>query len=165
VSDVEASSRWYQRLLGCESAHGGPEYERLVANGALVMQLHRWEGFFFPGRLRHSARIEVRASAASVHGRLEVDDVAITAFAVLGGMLADCRHHEVSFRSAYAALGRGELDLMTESGLRPAAVPHPPFAVELPQDLSGNYALLVEIELAQPVQPEVGHGLLDTLAL
>ena len=24
VTDVEASSRWYQRLLGCESAHGGP---------------------------------------------------------------------------------------------------------------------------------------------
>ena len=30
VHDVEASSRWYQRLLGCRSAHGGPEYERLV---------------------------------------------------------------------------------------------------------------------------------------
>ena len=23
VLDVEASSRWYQRLLGCQSAHGG----------------------------------------------------------------------------------------------------------------------------------------------
>jgi hypothetical protein len=23
VTDVEASSRWYQRLLGCQSAHGG----------------------------------------------------------------------------------------------------------------------------------------------
>jgi catechol 2,3-dioxygenase-like lactoylglutathione lyase family enzyme len=43
VADVEASSRWYQRLLGCQSAHGGPEYERLVANGALVLQLHRFE--------------------------------------------------------------------------------------------------------------------------
>jgi catechol 2,3-dioxygenase-like lactoylglutathione lyase family enzyme len=40
VHDVEASSVWYQRLLGCESAHGGPEYERLVANGVLVLQLH-----------------------------------------------------------------------------------------------------------------------------
>ncbi len=28
VKDVEASSRWYQRLLGCRSAHGGREYER-----------------------------------------------------------------------------------------------------------------------------------------
>lgn len=43
MSDVEASSRWYQRLLGCESAHGGPEYERLVSNGTLVMQLHHFE--------------------------------------------------------------------------------------------------------------------------
>lgn len=43
VHDVEASSRWYQRLLGCESAHGGPEYERLVARGQLVLQLHHWK--------------------------------------------------------------------------------------------------------------------------
>jgi catechol 2,3-dioxygenase-like lactoylglutathione lyase family enzyme len=43
VSDVEASSRWYQRLLGLESAHGGSEYERLVIDGELVLQLHRWE--------------------------------------------------------------------------------------------------------------------------
>ena len=43
VADVEASSRWYQRLLGCESAHGGPEYDRLVANGTLILQLHRFE--------------------------------------------------------------------------------------------------------------------------
>jgi len=43
VHDVEASSRWYQRLLGCESAHGGREYERLVSNGKLILQLHHWE--------------------------------------------------------------------------------------------------------------------------
>jgi catechol 2,3-dioxygenase-like lactoylglutathione lyase family enzyme len=43
VSDVEASSRWYQRLLGCRSAHGGPDYERLVSDGQLVLQLHRFE--------------------------------------------------------------------------------------------------------------------------
>ena len=43
VRDVEASSQWYQRLLGCESAHGGPNYERLAHAGKLVMQLHRWE--------------------------------------------------------------------------------------------------------------------------
>jgi catechol 2,3-dioxygenase-like lactoylglutathione lyase family enzyme len=43
VNDVEASSRWYQRLLGCQSAHGGPNYERLVSNGTLVMQLHNWD--------------------------------------------------------------------------------------------------------------------------
>lgn len=43
VRDVEASSRWYQRLLGCASAHGGPKYERLVAGDRLVMQLHDWD--------------------------------------------------------------------------------------------------------------------------
>lgn len=43
VTDVEASSRWYQRLLGLRSDHGGKEYERLVAGETLVMQLHRFE--------------------------------------------------------------------------------------------------------------------------
>jgi catechol 2,3-dioxygenase-like lactoylglutathione lyase family enzyme len=43
VRNVEASSRWYQYLLGCQSAHGGSEYERLVWNGMLILQLHRFE--------------------------------------------------------------------------------------------------------------------------
>ena len=43
VRDVQASACWYQRLLGCESAHGGTEYKRLVVNGTLVLQLHNWE--------------------------------------------------------------------------------------------------------------------------
>jgi predicted enzyme related to lactoylglutathione lyase len=41
VRDVEASSRWYQHLLGLRSDHGGPEYERLLAGGTLVLQLHQ----------------------------------------------------------------------------------------------------------------------------
>ena len=43
VTDVEASSRWYQRLLGCRSDHGGNQYERLVWNGELILQLHAFE--------------------------------------------------------------------------------------------------------------------------
>lgn len=43
VRDVEASSRWYQRLLQLDSVHGGPNYERLEVGGRLVLQLHRWE--------------------------------------------------------------------------------------------------------------------------
>lgn len=43
VHDVEASSRWYQQLLGCESGHGGREYERLNSGGKLILQLHKWE--------------------------------------------------------------------------------------------------------------------------
>ncbi len=40
VRDVEASSRWYQQLLGLTSDHGGHEYERLLSDGELVLQLH-----------------------------------------------------------------------------------------------------------------------------
>lgn len=43
VRDVEASSRWYQQLLRCESDHGGPNYERLVSNHRLILQLHHWD--------------------------------------------------------------------------------------------------------------------------
>ncbi len=42
VKDVEATSRWYQRLLGCKSEHGGPDYERLTVGGKLILQLHNW---------------------------------------------------------------------------------------------------------------------------
>jgi catechol 2,3-dioxygenase-like lactoylglutathione lyase family enzyme len=43
VRDVQSSSTWYQRLLGCTSGHGGDEYERLLAGDQLVLQLHRWD--------------------------------------------------------------------------------------------------------------------------
>ena len=42
-TDVEASSRWYQQLLGARSEHGGPHYERLVVNGQLILQLHHFD--------------------------------------------------------------------------------------------------------------------------
>ena len=48
VRDVEASSLWYQRVLGFESAHGGPEYERLMSDGRLVLQLHHWDAHEHP---------------------------------------------------------------------------------------------------------------------
>jgi predicted enzyme related to lactoylglutathione lyase len=43
VRDVEASSRWYQHVLGLRSDHGGPNYERLVDGSTLVLQLHAFE--------------------------------------------------------------------------------------------------------------------------
>jgi len=51
VTDVEASSRWYQQLLECESAHGGPSYERLLSNGVLILQLHRFDVEHHHGRI------------------------------------------------------------------------------------------------------------------
>jgi catechol 2,3-dioxygenase-like lactoylglutathione lyase family enzyme len=43
VTHVEKSSAWYQRVLGAASGHGGSEYERLVVDGQLILQLHRLE--------------------------------------------------------------------------------------------------------------------------
>jgi catechol 2,3-dioxygenase-like lactoylglutathione lyase family enzyme len=43
VTDVRASSLWYERLLGCVGDHGGVEYERLKINGELILQLHRFD--------------------------------------------------------------------------------------------------------------------------
>jgi len=43
VADVEAASRWYQHVLGAASGHGGAEYEQLLVDGQLIMQLHRFE--------------------------------------------------------------------------------------------------------------------------
>lgn len=51
VRDVEASSRWYQHLLGLQSDHGGPHYERLLSDGVLVLQLHNWETEHDHGRI------------------------------------------------------------------------------------------------------------------
>ena len=42
VRDVERSSHWYQKLLGCTSGHGGKQYEQLLLEGRMVMQLHKW---------------------------------------------------------------------------------------------------------------------------
>ena len=40
VRDVAASSRFYQRVLGAESGHGGDEYEQIVRDGEVLLQLH-----------------------------------------------------------------------------------------------------------------------------
>ena len=40
VSDVQASARFYMALLGAVSGHGGDEYEQLLVEGRLVLQLH-----------------------------------------------------------------------------------------------------------------------------
>ena len=43
VNDVEASSRWYQALLGCKSIHGGSEFDVLAdEDGEILFCLHRW---------------------------------------------------------------------------------------------------------------------------
>jgi predicted enzyme related to lactoylglutathione lyase len=43
LADVEAGSRWFQRVLGLSSGHGGSEYEMLMDGDELVAQLHAWD--------------------------------------------------------------------------------------------------------------------------
>jgi catechol 2,3-dioxygenase-like lactoylglutathione lyase family enzyme len=43
VKDVQASSLWYQGVLGLQSGHGGPDYEQLTFKGSMVLQLHHWD--------------------------------------------------------------------------------------------------------------------------
>ena len=48
VRDVEASSRFYRLVLGAQSGHGGREYEQIVYDGALVLQLHHRDAHEHP---------------------------------------------------------------------------------------------------------------------
>ena len=44
VKDVEASSAWYQSVLGCRSMHGGKSFDILVSeNNDVLLCLHKWE--------------------------------------------------------------------------------------------------------------------------
>jgi catechol 2,3-dioxygenase-like lactoylglutathione lyase family enzyme len=91
VTDVEASSRWYQHLLGCRSAHGGKEYERLEAKGSLVLQLHSF------GVEHHHGPIGDRHDRPYGNGVLlwfEVDDfdAAMTRVADLHAEIVLARH-------------------------------------------------------------------------
>jgi catechol 2,3-dioxygenase-like lactoylglutathione lyase family enzyme len=61
VDDVPAASAWYQRTLGLSSGHGGDEYEQLVSDGAVVLQLHAWHEIGHPELGR-------RADAPRGHG-------------------------------------------------------------------------------------------------
>ncbi|RZF52191.1 VOC family protein [Acinetobacter halotolerans] len=43
VVDVEKTSQWYQTILGLDSGHGGKEYEQLMFEKRMVLQLHQWQ--------------------------------------------------------------------------------------------------------------------------
>jgi len=48
VSDVQATSQWFQQILGLRSGHGGAEYEMLMDDKTLVAQLHQWDAHEHP---------------------------------------------------------------------------------------------------------------------
>jgi len=92
VTDVEATSRWYQRLLGCRSAHGGPEYERLESvDGRLILQLHAFDVEHHHGPL---ADREDRPYGNGVLLWFETDDfdVAVSRAEELGAEVVLPRH-------------------------------------------------------------------------
>lgn len=164
--DVSSSERHSGPVLLQVTLKRGPEGAAEFVQRRVQIFLDALEaGFFFPGRRSSSAPVELRAVGASVQAQVQVYDLPVAALTVLGGMLVDCRHHDVQIDDARAVLGSRELDLLHESGVRPEALESPPFEVEFPDDMGGNYALLVEIEFARPVQPDVGQRLLATLAL
>ena len=44
VDNVEKSSDWYQKLLGCKSHHGGDKFEILAdQDDTVILCLHKWE--------------------------------------------------------------------------------------------------------------------------
>ena len=67
VHDVAANSRWYQSLLGCESGHGGLEYEQLVCDGRMVMQPEHTETGVLSQRPAMSIRHPPAAMPTSAH--------------------------------------------------------------------------------------------------
>lgn len=43
VKDIEASSRWYQKIFDCKSLHGGNHFDVLTdENGEVLICLHHW---------------------------------------------------------------------------------------------------------------------------
>ncbi|HAY3544364.1 VOC family protein [Elizabethkingia anophelis] len=42
VKNISASSVFYQRLLGCNSAHGGETFEILKDGNVVILCLHKW---------------------------------------------------------------------------------------------------------------------------
>ncbi|MCZ6618926.1 MAG: VOC family protein [Gammaproteobacteria bacterium] len=48
VRDVQASSRFYQQVLDAKSGHGGNEYEQIVRDDTLLLQLHHRDAHEHP---------------------------------------------------------------------------------------------------------------------
>lgn len=52
VAKVSESSRFYQRLLSCKSAHGGETFEILTSEGQVVLCLHKWGEHAHPSMIK-----------------------------------------------------------------------------------------------------------------
>jgi predicted enzyme related to lactoylglutathione lyase len=95
VRDVEASSRWYQELLGLKSDHGGPHYERLLSSGTLVLQLHNWDIEHDHGRIGDPDR-EVGNGVVLWFGEVSDFDDVVTRAEQLGASVVIPPHRNPS---------------------------------------------------------------------
>jgi predicted enzyme related to lactoylglutathione lyase len=75
VTDVPRASAWYQAVLSASSGHGGEEYERLVVDGEVVLQLHALEAGHHHGPIGDPA--VPRGNGVAVW--FEVDDLQASA--------------------------------------------------------------------------------------
>ncbi|WP_043782202.1 VOC family protein [Rhodococcus sp. JVH1] len=41
VDDVERAGEWYRKVLDARRGHGGRDYEQLLVDGHMILQLHR----------------------------------------------------------------------------------------------------------------------------
>lgn len=51
VADVKRASRWYRQMLDATSGHGGDEYEQVLVDGSMVLQLHAIEAVHHHGAI------------------------------------------------------------------------------------------------------------------
>jgi len=103
VADVERSSLWYQGVLGATSGHGGQEYEQLLVDDNLVMQLHRLEAAHDHGTIGDPAQPTGNGVAIwfeaddfdAVVGRIRDAEAEIVTDVHLN---PNARHHEIWIR-------------------------------------------------------------------
>jgi len=99
VTNVEASSRWYQRLLGCRSAHGGTEYERLVRLSHLNPAHHYPRVFIEALANTNDARLRLLAALAFLYAGVRfIEAYWVMADENLGGMACDCFRSDLPAR-------------------------------------------------------------------
>lgn len=102
VKDVEASSAFYQQLLGAKSGHGGKEYEMVMEGDTLLLQLHAQDTHDHGGMWDASVK---PGNGVALWFRTDDFDGAVARIRELDAAIVEephvnplARHHEVSLR-------------------------------------------------------------------
>ncbi|MDM1022146.1 VOC family protein [Acinetobacter sp. VNK23] len=102
VADVEKTSQWYQTILGLQSGHGGKEYEQLLFEQCMVLQLHQWQAHEHPhiGRPERIVGNGVLLWFESAHFDEIVDKLQIHQVEILEGPKynPNANHREIWFK-------------------------------------------------------------------